>query len=186
MTSNTLHILIDDRESLPYDFASIRSPVLPFTTTTLQLQTGDYCTSCYGDVPEPGIRFHSDNGYWAVIERKTLTDLYTTLGQHRDRFQREFERMSRFGYAALVIEADWTSIARPNDALDWPTELNPKSVIATLLAWSQRYGVHLFPCPNRNFAEQLTFRLLERWVRDQGLRPLDPEKPQPRTKGVGA
>jgi DNA excision repair protein ERCC-4 len=166
-------ILIDQQEKLPYDFASVHSPVLPFTTETCHLVTGDYCS------PDPQPALHDTSSCspgCAVVERKTLSDLYSTLGQHRARFERELHRLSYCGYAALVIEADWATIAQPNAVLDHPTKLSPKSVIATLLAWSQRYHVHLFPCPNRNFAEQLTFRLLERWVRDKGRRPLDPKK----------
>ncbi len=162
MTPDPFLILIDQREKLPYTFAAVRAPVLPYTAETCHLPTGDYATGLTGADLGPGPCYYGH----AVVERKSLSDLYGTLGQHRVRFEREFQRLSHFGYAALVIEADWATIANPNAVLDHPTELNPKSVIATLLAWSQRYGVHLFPCPNRNFAEQLTYRLLERWVRD--------------------
>jgi ERCC4-type nuclease len=97
----------------------------------------------------------------SYIERKTPEDFFGSITSGRERFEREFARMSEFAYRALVIEADWSEIVNPS------TRVNPASVVATLIAWSQRYGVHLFLCPGRRFAEQLTYRLLERFRRDQ-------------------
>ena len=151
----TMTIIRDHREKLPYDFASVVKPVLPFIVQAGHLDTGDY--SLKGpELPQDRI----------VIERKTLSDLYSTLGSHRERFEAEFQRLSLYGYAALVIEATFEQIARPNEYLLHPTDLNPKSDLMTLAAWSQRYGVHVWPLPGRRVAEQWTFRLLERWARD--------------------
>lgn len=35
------------------------------------------------------------------------------------------------------------------------------------LAWHMRYGVHIWPCPGRAFAEKITYLLLDRFYRDQ-------------------
>jgi len=47
------------------------------------------------------------------------------------------------------------------------SRLNPKTVVASIAAWSQRFRVHFFTCPDREFAERFTYRLLERFRRDQ-------------------
>jgi ERCC4-type nuclease len=104
-----------------------------------------------------------------IIERKSLADLYGTLGQARDRFERKLERMARYGYAAIVVEAELSVIRNPNDHLRHPTKMNPKAAILSLLAWTQRYNVHLWPCPGREAGEIVTFRLLERFFRDRGI-----------------
>ncbi len=150
-------IIVDTREQLPFDFTSVKSPAVPFTVARRTLETGDY------SVEAPLTATKSD---MIVIERKSLADLYGSVGVDRDRFEREFRRLSEYGYAALVIEATWEQIADPNRYLKHPTLMQPKSVVATLVAWSQRYGVHVFTCPGRVFAEKLTYRLLERWARD--------------------
>jgi len=155
--SQTMTIKVDTREQLPYDFASVKSPQIPFTVVRDTLGTADYTTEAPLTAPK------ADQ---IVIERKSLQDLYSTLGQARDRFEQEFQRMSEYGYAALVVEATWEQIAEPNRHLKHPSLLVPKTVVATLVAWSQRYGVHVFTCPGRVFAEKLTYRLLERWFRD--------------------
>ena len=148
-------IIVDTREQLPYGFAHI--PGVPFTLTSGALPEGDYSLEAPLCAPK------ADR---IVIERKSLADLYHSVGQGRIRFEREFERLSEYGYAALVVEAPFENIMYPNEYLEHPTQMTPKSLVATLLAWSQRFGVHLFTCPNRDFAEKLTFRLLERWYRD--------------------
>lgn len=150
-------IHVDTREQYPYDFECMRaSAVEPFTVERMTLVTGDYCVGW----PVPHLKQNM------IVERKSLQDLYGTLGSGRKRFEREFERMQSYGYAALAIEAGWDLIAQPNLMLHHKTQLNPKSVIATLHAWSQRYGVHIWTFPNRAWSERLVFRALERWYRD--------------------
>lgn len=157
-TGSPFIIHVDSREQKPYDFGCMANVAsIPFTVERTTLPTGDYVTGPL-DVPPSSI----------VIERKSLQDLYGTLSQHRLRFEAEFQRMadSGFGYRALVIESPWDLIANPNLALVHKTNMNPKSVTQTLLHWSQKYGVHVFPMPNRMYAEKLTFRMLEWWAKD--------------------
>jgi hypothetical protein len=45
--------------------------------------------------------------------------------------------------------------------------LHPQAVLASVIAWSQRFRVHFFTCPDREFAERFTYRLLDRFYRDQ-------------------
>lgn len=151
-------IRVDSREQRGYTFDCMRDvATIPFTVERMKLDTGDYHCGPL-DAPSASI----------VIERKSLQDLYGTLSQHRLRFEAEFQRMadSGFGYRALVIESPWDLIANPNLALVRKTNMNPKSVTQTLLHWSQKYGVHVFPLPNRMYAEKLTFRMLEWWAKD--------------------
>ena len=154
---HTMPILVDTRERDPYEFNNIAKAKVGFTVIRETLSTGDYST-------RNDLLARVENQI--AIERKTLADLYGSVGQARDRFEREFQRLAQFGFAALVIEADFTQILCPNFHLKHPTAMRPRAVLATLFAWCQRYRVHLFPCPDRAFAELLTFRLLERWFRD--------------------
>lgn len=155
-----LIIRVDQREKLPYTFECMReAAVLPFTVQFCHLKTGDYEAST-GPLPSDSI----------VIERKSLCDLYSSYGSDREREIRKLERMSLFGCAVLVIEAELSQIMAPNKFLSHPTQLTPKSLVATLIAYQQRYGIHLAMCPGREVAEVVTFRQLERWVRDHDIR----------------
>lgn len=151
-------ICVDTREQLPYTFSSIRRAAFPWFVRTIGLRTGDCQLACDEWASD-------DESCRIVVERKTLSDLYSTMSSRRTQFKAEFTRMAQFGYAALVIESPWCAVARPDAHLRMPTRMNPRSVVQSLLAWSIRYHVHLFACPDRGFAEQLTFRLLEWWER---------------------
>ena len=137
-------IIVDTRENLSYSFANIKpKPKLVYQG----LKTGDYSLVGFED---SGI----------TIERKEKSDLFGSVGGGRKRFQNEFRRLSKFEYAALVIECSLGDIfLKPPQH----SQMKPKIVLRTLLSWSIRYNVHIWACPDRNFAERLTYLLLKRW-----------------------
>ncbi len=150
-------VVIDQREKLPFDFGDLWSDakegslILAVSTKLGHLPSGDYSLEgCEAEI---------------AIERKSLADLYSTIGQHRDRFEREIERLDRMTFALIVVEEDWRSILeRPPER----SRLKPKTVFRSIIAWSQRFPrVHWMPCTNRRLAEVLTFRHLERFWKDK-------------------
>lgn len=150
-------IAVDGREKAPYSFTGIKAdasknhrPVI-VGTEWAHLKTGDYAIVGMEDV--------------AVIERKSLPDLFSTLGQHRERFEREHERMAEIGRAAVVIEASWMDIVHlPPER----SQLNPKTVFRTAISWYVRYGVPWFVTEDRRLAEVYTFRFFEKVWREHG------------------
>lgn len=142
-----MEIIIDTREQKPYkfEFAPLDVKVVKET-----LKTGDYSIKGFEDQ--------------IIVERKSLSDLFGTVGQGRKRFEKELERMSKIKHAFLVIEADWTQILRHPPTR---SKLNPKSVFGSIIAWEQRFNIHIWTCPNRAFAERVTFRILERFHSDR-------------------
>jgi len=140
-------IITDTRESNPFIFSSI----IPRPSIIYRgLQTGDYSIDGFEDR--------------ITIERKSLPDLFGSTGRNRQRFEREFARMAAMDYAALVIEADLsTIITNPPEH----SKMLPKSVYRTLLSWSLKYGIPVWPCPDRIFAEKTTFILLDFWYRHE-------------------
>lgn len=154
-------ILIDQQEGLPYSFAGLRSfakqgrrpLVVPSRIT--HLKTADYTIEGLESI--------------VCVERKGgqvngAADLFATIGQGRDRFERELERMSKFRVAHVVVEASWDSI------LFTPPEhsrLDPQNIWHTVNAWEQRFPrVHWHFFSNRRLAEIKTFRILQRAYRD--------------------
>ena len=150
-------VVIDTREQLPFAFAGLTCDQadgggpLTVTTTRGTLASGDYSLVGY----ETRL----------AVERKSLADLYSTIGQGRDRFERELVRLAAFEFAAVVIEATW-----PEVCADPPphTELPPKTVFRSILAWMVRYpAVRWLACGPRRLAEVTTFRLLERFLKEE-------------------
>ena len=147
-------VLADNNEQLPYCFSGLHTDAdqgnLPLLVRSQErsLETADYTIE--------GLEKN------VAVERKSFEDLYHTLGQGRDRFERELERMHRMDYAAVVVEASWQKILK-----EPPAQLKPKSVYRSILAWSQRYyRVHWFMMEGRRLGEVTTFRILERFYRD--------------------
>ena len=131
-----MKVVIDTREQLPYEFED---------SITRTLQTGDYSLFGYEDQ--------------ITVERKTKADAYGTIGKGRTRFIKELERLREIDYSAIVVEASLTNFVEPPRF----SQLNPKSAINSLLAWSIRYGVHIYFADNRVMGNLLTLRILERY-----------------------
>jgi DNA excision repair protein ERCC-4 len=158
-------IVIDTREQSPYTFASIRSDardggkLLAITTRRGTLRSGDYSLLGY----ERRI----------AVERKSLADLYGTLGRGRARFERELARLAAMQFAAVVVEAEWSEVLGSPPPR---SRLNPKTIYRSVLAWQQRYpSVHWWFLPGRAYGEVTTFRILDRFLREsQPLKETNP------------
>lgn len=111
-----------------------------------------------------------------AIERKSHEDFCNTLaGKHRGRFERKLAILNgdpAYHHVVVVVEAEWSTI------LNHPPDFSnaaPKSLFRTVIAWQTRYPkVHWLMMPNRERAEQATFRILERWWKE-----LSKPKPKP-------
>lgn len=152
-------VVIDSAEKLPFAFATIRADAKDERRPLLvplvrgNLPCGDYSLE--------GMETR------VAVERKSKTDLYQTLGRAHNR--RKFIQYhigpmhERYEFAAVVCEADWTELV--TDPPEF-TKVTPKTVFRTVMAWAVRYNrVQWFFCPGREFAEKVTFQLLEKYWR---------------------
>jgi ERCC4-type nuclease len=131
-------VIVDSREQMPFSFIGLKNWISG--TTTRKLDVGDY--SVVG--MERLIR----------LERKTLTDLITTLMQYRDRFFEECERLARFRYSALLIEATYEDIKSFYDA-SLCTQAHPNAVSGSLDALEARFGIPvIYTSQHRALAEE--------------------------------
>lgn len=120
-------------------------------TKTTGLASGDYSLFGFADR--------------IAVERKSLADLYSTVGQGRERFERELIRLADMEFSAVVVEAEWSAVIN-----DPPrhSELTAKSIYRSVLAWQQRYPrCHWWFVPGREMGELTTFRILERFWKEQ-------------------
>ena len=140
-------IITDTREQKPFTFQNIKPE--PPATIRKGLKTGDYSIVGFEDK--------------IVCERKEIGDLFNSVGKHRKRFEAEMERLATFDYAALVVESDIkTWFMNPPSR----SKMSPRSVFRSLIAFSQRYGVHLWDMWNREAAERVTYLILKRYFDD--------------------
>jgi DNA excision repair protein ERCC-4 len=134
-------IAIDEREKMPFDFTAIGTPCV-----RKRLPTGDYSIL--------GLEHR------VCIERKRPSELFTNFTTQRERFEREYERMATFDYAAVVVEGDLATCAQEGSRF---SRVQPGTVINSLISWSIRYGVYTWFAGSRVYAQTLTWRLLEKF-----------------------
>lgn len=135
-------IVQDTRERQPLTFPEAKVKIATLTT-------GDYSLDHFEDR--------------VTIERKSLTDLLGSLGNDRDRFMREIQRMQAYEYAGLVIEASLQMLYKG----DWRSDIKPQSVVGSLQALSAKYGIHVFLADNRELAAKTVEGLLFHFFRKQ-------------------
>lgn len=149
-------VIIDNREQRPWFFDKINNdnfPNLKFVNGTLK--TGDYSLLGFSDPKK-----HKNT---ITVERKSLEDLYGTVGSGRERFEKELIRMQEFTKKVIIIEADLATIIKnPPDY----SQIPPKAVFRSLIAFSMRYNVQVWPCTNRSMAEKAAFIILDRFYKD--------------------
>lgn len=102
--------IIDTREQLPLDLAPMRSVAGTLTT-------GDYSVKGLESI--------------VAIERKSLSDLLGCVGQSRERFDREIQRLLAYPVRAIVVESSWADIERG----EWLSKVTPAAAIGSLLGW---------------------------------------------------
>lgn len=147
-------VVCDTREQAPYLFAQpLRQGRNLFAVQTVRgtLKSGDYSILGFEDR--------------IACERKSLTDAYGTFGQGRARFVRELERLAAYEFAAVVVEAEWSTIWMQPPAR---SRLSPKSIVCSVCAWQMRFpNVHWHFVPGRDVGEAFTITILDRWWREQ-------------------
>jgi len=135
-------IIVDSREQAPwtnYFKAQTRVETLP---------TGDYSIAGLTDK--------------ITIERKSLPDLISSLTRDRDRFVNELIRMQSFDEAYVIVEADYSEMAKGH----YRSDANPNSMIESVVALSHRYCPFYF-CGHAGMAARFAESLLTRYLRDR-------------------
>lgn len=115
-------VLIDTREQKPLNF--IRFPNWIANQRRQKLTVGDYSVEGMEDL--------------LIIERKSLSDLITTLMQNRPRFFRLCEKMSKYKWRALFVEATYEDIKSYYGEY---TQAHPNAVSGTLDALEAKFGI---------------------------------------------
>jgi len=115
-------VLIDSREKTPFDFSKFPNWIAE--EKRQKLNVGDYSIEGMEDL--------------LVLERKTLTDLITTLMQQRNRFFKLCEKLSQYRWRALFVEASYEDVKSTYDEY---TFAHPNAVSGTLDALEARFGI---------------------------------------------
>lgn len=117
-------VLVDTREKYPFDFSQFPNWIADEKRQALKV--GDYSVEGMETL--------------LVLERKTLTDLITTVIQQRERFLKQCEKMAKYRWRALLIEASYEDIKSPYEE-EYNTLAHPNAVTGTLDALEARFSI---------------------------------------------
>lgn len=145
---NPFKVVVDSNETTPYLFRGIsrkhasgvslplvvdivRKPLWATDPLDIQVRRGKHIDTHrvgYADYSIDGLERHIQ------IERKSISDLFGTIGGRRGRFEAEITRLDRDCKAAyVVIEADWPQISiYSGEGIDPAFDRSPNPVIETL------------------------------------------------------
>lgn len=125
MNSNSkeLPIIIKDtREKTGYNFR--RSPTCAGMEVS-KLDTGDYSIKGMEHI--------------VCVERKSISDLYLSLGKNKERFMREVDRMQEIPYRFIVIDGTLDETMKGNRF----SKLTSKYISSFLFKLQLIYGIHV-------------------------------------------
>ena len=151
-----VRISVDNREQCPID-------VSPMIAVPATLQTGDYALT-----DMPGV---------AALERKNLSDLLGVIGQSRERFEKEIDRLLAYPVRGIFVESSWREI----ESGAYRSDVKPAAVIGSLLGWAAR-GIPIFMCEDHARCGQFITRVLftaarRRWRESRALLAVLDEPP---------
>lgn len=135
-------LLRDTREQKGYDFTGYDCRVEQCT-----LETGDYSIMGWSDK--------------IAVERKNSVDeIVSCLSQDRKRFEAELSRARSFERFYVVIEGNFADIL----AGRFRSQMTSKAVVASIAAFTNRYGIPFLFCSGRGAAEVMTYQLLSKFI----------------------
>lgn len=131
-------VIIDTREKTPFTFGNHRNWIAG--TVRYKLKAGDYSMEGMDNL--------------LVLERKSLTDLITTLMHCRTTFIKECERLAGYRWRAILVEASYEDIKSPYHE-ELCTLASPNAVSGSLDAVEARFSIQvIYTSQNRALAEE--------------------------------
>lgn len=156
--------IIDRREQCPLTLPGLAEPV--------------YGTLATGDYSAVGLE------HVVSVERKSLSDLLSCIGQERERFDREVQRLLAYPVRALVVESTWVAI----ETGGWQSRVTPAAALGSCLGWVAA-GLPVLMVGTHEAAGRYVARLLytaarRRWREARGLVAGIVERAEPDAVGV--
>lgn len=153
-------VLVDTREQQP--FALLAShPNWIGGERRMALKTGDYTVEGMEGL--------------LALERKNLPDLVACIVTYRRRFLASCERLAKFEWKAILIEATYEEIKRGWGETDIPSQVHPNAVCGTLDAIEAKFGIPIiYSSTHRELATERAASWLSKhftywWLEENGF-----------------
>ena len=141
-------VIIDSREQKNYEFKNSVVGTIPL---------GDYSISGFeGEI---------------AIERKSLSDLFGTLGGGHARFKNELMQAQDLDFFAIVIDGTREQIKKKDFPKSYMSKVLGYVILKQLDSIIVRYKLPVFFAADRNEGKQIVKGLLEAYLRSKGSKP---------------
>lgn len=148
MTSPDFTLIVDTREQRPFNFNKY-----PVEVRRSKLDAGDY-----------SVEGHE---HLIAIERKSMSDLVSTLTTGHKRFKKEIERSLNYTYFGIIVEESFTMLL--HDAYEGAKHNKASGeVVAKIVnAIRVKYNVDVMFCTDEAEAAALTYHVLASYHRNR-------------------
>lgn len=141
--------VVDSREQTPLKFDPTK-----LATTVKCLPVADYSL----DGLETEI----------AIERKSLPDLVSSLSTERLRFTRELEKLAKYRFSRLLVEADISDVVNHH----YRSRMYPSAILGSLFAVEVDLGIPVSWCYGHEYASMYCQGLLIRLAKKEAAHAL--------------
>ena len=101
-----------------------------------------------------------------VIERKSPTDLFGTLGKGHTRFKKELEKALMYKYFAIVIEVPYGVIKSKCFNGSEHSNMLGSTVLKILFTLNIKYGINIFFARTRAETKSIIKEIFEAYIRN--------------------
>lgn len=153
-------VLVDTREQKPFPLF-MNHPNWIGGEQRVALKTGDYTIEGMESL--------------LCLERKSLADLVACTVTYRRRFITACDRLARFPWKAILVEATLEDIKGGVEPFDIPSKVHPNAVCGTLDAIEAKFGIPIiYTSTVRDIATERAASWLSKhftywWLEQQGL-----------------
>jgi ERCC4-type nuclease len=141
-------VTIDSREQLPL---FLKKPLKDLIIKRTTLPVGDYSVDGFAES--------------CAVERKSLPDLYHSLGQDRARFKRELEKLATYEFKALVIEGSELDLFRWQDF----SRMHPRAIFESVVSINVRLNINIYFGSRDNIEQYILSRFIKFYKIKRGL-----------------
>jgi|ETNvirnome_2_300_1030623.scaffolds.fasta_scaffold00052_43 ERCC4-type nuclease len=135
-------IIIDTRE---------QKPLWNKNVVVKKLDVGDYSIEGFEDK--------------IAIERKSLGDLFGTLGGGHKRFKKELERSKSYDYFAIVIEGSYTNCINKDFPNSYFSKMRGYVITSILFTLHVKYDINIFFANNRIESKKIIKELFKSYYK---------------------
>jgi len=101
------------------------------------------------------------------IERKEVSDIFSTLSSGHKRFKKELERARKLKFFAVVIEGSYRAVRDKDFEGSFHSKMRGYIINKIIFTLVVKYGVHIFFASDRSEAKSITRELLNAYWRNR-------------------